>query len=103
MAHNTLAAIKSMLLEYEDFDSEKAVRMIEAVSAHSMRTPDKFIADFIPHCEEKEIQTGKNNKKYFLVRPDRKLGLLLIKRLRLAIGVFTGKYDAVFWKIDRTP
>ena len=30
-AHKTLAAIKSMLLEQEDFDSEKACRMIEMV------------------------------------------------------------------------
>ena len=69
----------------------------------SMKTPEKFIADFIPHCDEQEIQAGKNNRKHFLVRPDRKRGIFLVKRLQLAIGVFTGKYDAVFWKIEDAP
>lgn len=62
----------------------------------NMKTPQIHHADQIGFGPETTVGKHPNNIRV-LVRPLSLSGLNLAQRIRMAWGVFTGKYDALSW------
>lgn len=61
-----------------------------------IRTPELYHADQLGFGPTTTIDKHPHNI-HVLVRPLSMSGINMLQRLRMAWGVFTGKYDAVRW------
>lgn len=64
------------------------------------RPPELYIADEIAYFPEAHSKAP--NGTYFTARPYVPFSTSFSKRLTLAIGVFFGKYDVIFFKEDES-
>ena len=64
------------------------------------RPPELYLADEIAYFPEANEKAA--NGRYFTARPYVPFSASFSKRLKLAIGVFLGKYDVIFFRGDES-
>jgi hypothetical protein len=65
-----------------------------------MKPPELYLADEIAYFPD--ASTKRGNGTYFVARPYVPYSLSLANRFKLAIGVFFGKYDVIYYKEDES-